>query len=95
MRKPTSPARATHAGRRRFLSGAAALGASALPGAANAQSDLVPPWTREQGQPILTPPYGMPLSARRCDVRPRSQPGTRARDPGRARRVAYASRSAR
>jgi sulfane dehydrogenase subunit SoxC len=47
-------------GRREFLTNAAALGAAALPAGAVANSDLVPPSMKQQGRPILNPPYGVP-----------------------------------
>jgi sulfane dehydrogenase subunit SoxC len=45
--------------RREFLGKAAALGAAAIPIAATAE-DSIPAWTKQQGQPILSPAYGQP-----------------------------------
>jgi sulfane dehydrogenase subunit SoxC len=53
--------------RRDFLSRTAALSAAAVPLSTVAQNDLVPRWTRGQGQPILSPAYGQP-SRHEADV---------------------------
>jgi sulfane dehydrogenase subunit SoxC len=70
--------------RRKFLAGGAALASSAASAAlstvpANAGGDdnlppRVPAWTKEQGAPILTPPYGAPSPFEKNVVRRRRGP---------------------
>lgn len=45
--------------RREFLRKAAALGAAAIPVGTKAE-EAIPAWTKQQGQPILSPAYGRP-----------------------------------
>ncbi len=65
-------------GRRNFVSTAAALGAAALALPSRAKADAlnvavlppdIPPWTTQQGTPILTPPYGVPSAFEKKVVR--------------------------